>query len=161
MNSAKLNDWLQVIGLFGVIASLIFVGLQMKQDREIALTERFNARSDTTVQLYMSMADNPVLRTAREKIRNGAGDQLTEDEQAALTYLSQAALTIYENTHFQYVNGYIDDEHWNRTVARIKSDIVSGNLRREYDNSRDQWRKSFQAVMDGLIYEVDSASRGQ
>jgi hypothetical protein len=161
MDSAKLNDWLQVIGLFGVIASLIFVGLQMKQDREIALTERFNARSDTTVQLYMSMADNPVLRTAREKIRNGAGDQLTEDEQAALTYLSQAALTIYENTHFQYVNGYIDDEHWNRTVARIKSDIVSGNLRREYDNSRDQWRKSFQAVMDGLIYEVDSASRGQ
>jgi hypothetical protein len=161
MDSAKLNDWLQVIGLFGVIASLIFVGLQMKQDREIALTERFNARSDTTVQLYMSMADNPVLRTAREKIRNGAGDQLTEDEQAALTYLSQAALTIYENTHFQYVNGYIDDEHWNRTVARIKSDIVSGNLRREYDNSRDQWRKSLQAVMDELIDEVDSASRGQ
>lgn len=160
MDSAKLNDWLQVIGLFGVIASLIFVGLQMKQDREIALTERFNARSETTIQLYMSMADNPVLRTAREKVRNGARDQLTEDEQAALTYLSQAALTIYENTHFQYVNGYIDDEHWDRTVARIKSDIVSGNLRREYENSRDQWRRSFQAVMDGLIDEVESASRG-
>lgn len=160
MDSAKLNDWLQVIGLFGVIASLIFVGLQMKQDREIALTERFNARSETTIQLYMSMADNPVLRTAREKVRNGARDQLTEDEQAALTYLSQAALTSFENTHFQYVNGYIDDEHWDRTVARIKSDIVSGNLRREYENSRDQWRRSFQAVMDGLIDEVESASRG-
>ena len=38
MDSAKLNDWLQVIGLFGVVASLIFVGLQMKQEHEIALS---------------------------------------------------------------------------------------------------------------------------
>ena len=161
MDSAKLNDWLQVIGLFGVIASLIFVGLQIKQDREIALTERFNARSVASMQLYMDMADNPVLRSAKAKLFKGEKDQLTEDEQSALGYLSQAALTSYENTHFQSLNGFIDEEHWDRTVARIKSDIANGNLRREYDNSRDQWRKSFQAVMDELIDEVDSASRGQ
>ena len=53
MDSAKLNDWLQVIGLFGVIASLIFVGLQMKQDREIALAGTYQ---DRTCLLYTSDA---------------------------------------------------------------------------------------------------------
>ncbi len=36
--STRLNEWLQVAGLFGVIASLMFVGLQMKQQQEIALS---------------------------------------------------------------------------------------------------------------------------
>jgi hypothetical protein len=36
LDSAKINDWAQVIGIFALVASLMFVGLQMKQDREIA-----------------------------------------------------------------------------------------------------------------------------
>jgi hypothetical protein len=33
MDSAKLNDWMQVIGIFALVASLVFVGLQMKRPR--------------------------------------------------------------------------------------------------------------------------------
>ena len=39
MDSAKVNDWMQVVGIFAVVASLLFVGLQMKQTHEIALAE--------------------------------------------------------------------------------------------------------------------------
>jgi hypothetical protein len=39
MDSAKLNDWMQVLGMFAIVASLIFVGLQMKQSRDISLGE--------------------------------------------------------------------------------------------------------------------------
>ena len=49
MDIAKINDWLQVLGIFGVIASLIFVGLQMKQTQEIALAETYNARAAQTI----------------------------------------------------------------------------------------------------------------
>ena len=31
MNSEKLNDWLQLVGLFGIMASLFFVRMQMRQ----------------------------------------------------------------------------------------------------------------------------------
>ena len=37
MNTKSMHDWLEIIGLFGVIASLSFVGLQLKQDRVSAL----------------------------------------------------------------------------------------------------------------------------
>jgi len=39
MISKELNDWLQVIGLFGVLGGLIFVGLQLQLDRRVALSE--------------------------------------------------------------------------------------------------------------------------
>ena len=45
MDWAKINDWMQVVGIFAVVASLIFVGLQMKQAHEIALASQFQARS--------------------------------------------------------------------------------------------------------------------
>jgi hypothetical protein len=41
LDAAKISDWLQVIGMFGVIASLVFVGLQMKQTQEIALSNTY------------------------------------------------------------------------------------------------------------------------
>ena len=45
MDRSKVHDWLEVVGMFGVIASLVFVGLQMKQTQEIALGEAYQALS--------------------------------------------------------------------------------------------------------------------
>lgn len=39
MESSKLHDWLQIIGLAAVVGSLVFVGLQLKQADDIALAE--------------------------------------------------------------------------------------------------------------------------
>ena len=64
MDSAKLNDWMQVAGIFAVVASLIFVGLQMQQDRDIALFAATQARTDTTVQSIAANAANPFYMSA-------------------------------------------------------------------------------------------------
>jgi hypothetical protein len=37
MESVKLDDWMQIPGMFAIVASLIFVGLQMKQSQDIAI----------------------------------------------------------------------------------------------------------------------------
>ena len=49
LDSAKLNDWLQVIGIFAVLGGLIFVGLQMKRDRQIALSESITLAADSRI----------------------------------------------------------------------------------------------------------------
>ena len=40
MDVAKLNDWMQVFGVFAIVASLIFVGLEMQQAQEISMFAR-------------------------------------------------------------------------------------------------------------------------
>ena len=59
MHSNKLNDWLQIVGLFGVIGSLIFVGIQLKQTQAIALSETYMNRS--TAVADMNVGQCPVL----------------------------------------------------------------------------------------------------
>jgi len=41
MDHRQLRDWLEGIGFIAVIASLMFVGLQFRQERNIALVETF------------------------------------------------------------------------------------------------------------------------
>ncbi len=58
MDSAKLNDWMQVVGIFAVVASLIFVGLQMIQDRKIALAGQYQERSAMAVEYWNGLAQD-------------------------------------------------------------------------------------------------------
>jgi hypothetical protein len=39
MKKEEINDWLQVFGLAGVIISLVFVGWEIKQSRDIAIAD--------------------------------------------------------------------------------------------------------------------------
>ena len=58
MNSAKLNDWMQVIGIFALVASLIFVGFQMKQTQDIAIASQYQARAEVTMNLFLSSLES-------------------------------------------------------------------------------------------------------
>ena len=45
MRKLEINDLIQIAGMFGIIGSLVFVGLQMKQTQTIALGEQIQARN--------------------------------------------------------------------------------------------------------------------
>ena len=61
MDSAKLNDWMQVIGIFAVVASLIFVGQQLRLDRQIAMSEGWLQFEETQVLLSELIGQNSEL----------------------------------------------------------------------------------------------------
>ena len=45
MRKLEINDLIQIAGMLGIIGSLVFVGLQMKQTQTIALGEQVQARN--------------------------------------------------------------------------------------------------------------------
>ena len=80
MDSQKLNDWLQIIGLFGVIASLVFVGLQMRQSYKLALSDNYLQIVANHIAANEAIAANPDIF-----LRGNAADELSPEE-----------MTIYE-----------------------------------------------------------------
>ncbi len=82
-NAAKINDWLQVVGMFGLIASLVFVGMQIKQDHEIALSGVYQARSDATVNTSLAAINSPAFLDASAKLYANRPDDLTMQEAIA------------------------------------------------------------------------------
>ena len=118
MDSTKINDWMQVVGIFAVVASLIFVGLEMRQSQKIALSAAYQARADSSMTLRTYSLESETLQSARVKRRQGTSiDQLTPEEALVLRERWNANLVYLENMHYQYVSGFISEEQWqsNRT----------------------------------------------
>lgn len=162
MKSAKYNDWLQIIGLFGVIASLIFVGLQLKLDREFALSTATQTRTETTIQNIMGSASNPILASAIDKIESGELESLLPSERRTLRLMSTTALFNLENVHFQYQNGFVPEERWVGSRQTLKDILRTPYLSRaSYERNPGAWRASFQEVVNELLAEIDSESRAE
>jgi len=159
MDSAKLNDWMQVIGIFAVVASLIFVGLQMRQDRQIALSAATQARTDTTVQSIGATAANPYYMSAVDKIARGDIESLLPSEKHSVFLVNTAALFNFENVHYQYLNGYVPDERWVGTRQSLKALLKSPfGPRQLYESNRTAWRESFQEVVNTVLIQIDAES---
>ena len=93
MDSTKLNDWMQIIGIFAVVASLIFVGLQMRQDQQIAMSESYSSMTD-------SVGDLATLVESNSKVwRMGLdGSELTAEDELVFK-----AMAIVVEQHFAYM----------------------------------------------------------
>ena len=50
MKNKNLEGWIQGIGLFGVIGSLIFVGVQVKQADEVAIMDVLDGTAERVLQ---------------------------------------------------------------------------------------------------------------
>lgn len=148
-DTAKINDWLQVIGMFGVISSLIFVGMQMKQEHEIALSNTYQTRSDATVESLIPSISSPTFLSATSKIYANKPNELTSQEAITIEYYFNANMTMFENNHRQYEMGFLTEEHWQRNLAELRCTFELPINRQMLTN----WfyRESFMKVIKDII----------
>ena len=93
MNTAKLNDWMQVFGIFAVVASLIFVGLQMRQDRTIAFVDAMSSRSEVISGLAEMISNNQSLW-----IDGLNGAELSDADEATFHAMNEAIESYFVST---------------------------------------------------------------
>lgn len=154
MKSEEIQDWLQIAGLFGVIASLIFVGLEMRQAHRIARSEAMQARADTTVFAMLEAASNPYVLSASAK----PADERTGEERSAIYFTNTAMLFSYENIFLQHQAGFILDERWEATRLNLKRSLSSTSdtgFRSIFESDSGSWSKSFGTLITELTAEID------
>ena len=152
VDTSKINEWLQVVGMFGVIASLIFVGLQMKQTQQIALSSTYQARSDASVEALVAAISSPEFLSASAKIYTNNSDALTMQEAVAWEYFLGAEMALFENNHLQYEMGFLSEEHWQRNFTELKCKFELPLNRQMMRN----WfyRDSFMNVIEEIVDQV-------
>jgi hypothetical protein len=87
MTRDQLQDWLQLLGMVGVIASLLFVGAQLNQAEQIADFEGAGTTASQDVEYFIFLAENSsVMR------RGCLGEELGPDDESKFAYLYRAWL---------------------------------------------------------------------
>ena len=113
MISKELNDWLQVVGLFGVLGGLIFVGLQLQLDRQVALSE-----SVTDASIDRKYWAELVTANAEVWVKGSAGEPLTPVEMEKFEVLAAALELQYFTSYNRAVQlGSLPPQRWINAVA--------------------------------------------
>ena len=151
-------DWKIIVELgstIAIVASLIFVGFQMKQTQEIALSAAYQARSDTSISIRTTAFESDTLLSALDKSNSGRSAELTSVESVALRYYFYLDMTYLENVHFQYQNGFLSEEQWQTNLDDIRFSLTNPNSREIWEMGMNM-RESFEAVVNEVIREMDA-----
>ena len=150
MDSVKLNDWLQVVGLFALVGSLVFVGLQMRQTHEIALVTLYQMRSDAARDLMAAQLGSEVLMDIEAKVTEAG--ELSDYEIQVRSLMPLIFFNHFENSHYLYKNGFLTEEHWASDLSAIRYYIGQN-----HQNWGEYWNQQKSIFRSSFVEDVDAA----
>ncbi len=151
MDNHATTDWLQILGFAGLIASLVFVGLELRQSREIAIADVYQQRAAMLIDVHSITLTSELLYDAYNKVQ--AGEQLNAGDQILMATGLTPIFTYWENNHFQYEMGLLSEEQWLSSRNAMKAVVQRPDVRFWWQSERAEMRKSFADVIDELMAE--------
>jgi len=131
MKAADWKDVAELVGIVAIVASLLFVGLQLKQNQEIALATQYQARAEATMNLHLASIEADWVAPI-PALRNGVSDELSARDINLYLWL----WIQFDNHYYQYQSGFLDESAWQAQLRNIKELYSSCRARFAYE-----WRK--------------------
>ncbi len=158
MSSTNWKDIAELVGIAAIVASVVFVGLQMRQSHEIALAEIYQARTNAVMDWNHTLASSEFALGAFEKSASGTQLKISALENRASFAMVTSALFAWENSHYQVSLGYLPQEHWVRAEAGLRANLTDPIWRRHILAQLSVLRPSFARIVEQIAEETSSAA---
>ena len=149
MKKIDLNTAVQTLAMIGVMGSLIFVGLQMKQSQEIALA----AQNTTRVGFYLAAIDSLAEQrmSYQTMLKQNFGlEPATEDYRWFKENQSHALWFIAENDYLQHSLGLMDQDVWKAKLTVFRLAYNSCATREIYQLRRPMFDQRFVELIESI-----------
>ena len=160
----------EVIGLLAVALSLLFVGQQLRLDRQVALAEQYASRSESMKADLRSRMESDMIMTTlaaawdRGDRPNWWNSEVEDSTKNAGLSGSEVQMQIFDvqllyfqddNLYYQYQQGLLSEEFWdsveNFMQLRIRQNPM---VRAIYTNRRIE--TELDSVIRNIVSELDS-----
>lgn len=130
MTITELGALGELLGAIGVIATLAYLAVQVRQNtrsleasQRLALAQTYQMRSDALQDMLVQAASSVIggiiskLTQAGYPENVASLDALTSEERSRFRQWQIAQQAHWDNMHFQYQQGYLDDEYYTDEFA--------------------------------------------
>ena len=150
MSFKKFNEVAELLGMVAIVASLIFVGLQLQQSQRIALAEVQATDSSASIELASLLSDH-----SEAWVRGVAGEEL-EDSDAAV--FRNIMITLSDNAYSRQEQFRLlgDDESADAVVHEFAAFLHDRPGARRVWTEREASLKNSRSLLDPLAVEVVS-----
>ena len=144
----------EIIGVTLVIASLIYVALQLRQNTEMMRAESRNAIQHSKQQELFLMLQNP-------DIWRGITKQELDDESIRISLWLTASLRAREHEWFQFRHGVLDESAWKSYATAIPFALANERPRAWWGGTKPMYEKEFVEMVDGLLEDESLNATGE
>jgi hypothetical protein len=109
----------QIVAVVGIFASLIFVGLQVRQNTKAIRATSHHAVTDSFNAINNMMANDPAF-ARRWRLGMAGAEELSDDERTSFSFMSLAYMRIFETLYYQYNNGTLDKKLFDAELQTLK-----------------------------------------
>jgi len=169
MKKPNWRDLTEIFGHIAIVASLIFVGLQMNQSQEIAIASQYQERASTAVEYYGAQMVNE--RATAEKgaqIAAAARSGMTSpvlrdflkdrsDESVGMWfYENRVFFVMLDNFHYQYTAGFMEDESWDAFRQQLQDELSRESTAAYYQDYGFKLRTSFEELCNEILKDIEA-----
>lgn len=153
MDPEQLNLWLGVVANLGVVAGLILVALQIRQNTRITRAQVANDWFLADMQLELAMmGENPAETWAKAVL---FPDDLNEEEAAILDrYFNFGLVQIQRLQRMQELG--VGDSEWTERAGYLTWHLGNEVGRRWWAHFRTGFPDEFAHMVDGILSEADA-----
>ena len=160
MSPNRIKSVVEAVGVIAVVSSLIFVGLQIKQTSDIAISQQYNERLAVSTDFWNAQLEHDIImdRFGSRIVGNrtsipGLDQSISAGDVGRLWIYYARQLFIYDNLHLQYELGFLAESSWDAYRPLLGSLLRDPFAQFVYNNS--SWRQTFSELCDTLISQAN------
>jgi hypothetical protein len=148
-NWEEISAIAQLVGSVAVIASVLYLAMQVHQSTRIAKLAAQDAAATALREVTKPFAENSELaRIWRIGLENL--ESLSAEDQARFFHSTYQFLKAFETIHFHHVYGLMDQQIWDGWCGLLRHYIVSPGIAYYWEIRHDLFSKRFQEFVGSL-----------
>jgi len=149
MNWEAIATVAEVIGAIGVVASLLYVGIQIRQNSETTKAATIAQVLDQSASVSLIMAaDKAVASVFARGLEEPSS--LEKDERAQFRQIMFALFRRYENSEYQFHQGLLPPENWQALKANMASVVGTPGFQWWWERAQPGISPRIQALVSDM-----------
>ena len=159
MKKVSLDVWIQLVGMLSVVASLVFVAIEIRQSQGIAIAGQIQARNQALMDFDLDVltSENKTAMLLIEQYGNDLyrvnPDTLSLEERAAARLIESWRVRSVSNTFQHYESGLLPEDVWRQVERRITTRWANCYSRRLFNREYPSFRKYLKTLPQDCITE--------
>ena len=141
----------EAIGAIGVIATLVYLAAQIRQNSNAVRSATRQAVSTAQVQVGIQLASNPELRAAASRWIGGDAAPTSPDTQLRDEMFLRAVLRSFENQYHQNKDGTFENAMWTGYLENMRRTFGAPAFRDFWEVNRSLYSSDFSAFVEAQI----------
>ena len=152
MNWEAISTISEVIGAIAVVVSLVYLAVQIRQNTHTSKSATRQAIADAIARPPSDFFTDAEF--TRNFLRHLEGERLDASEVLQLQAYCYVTLRTWENIHYQYRSGMLNEDEWEALRRNVKALLQVPIWRDYWDREREIYSSPFRKEIDTLLAEL-------